>query len=169
MPGRPKLRAAIAAIESIGGEDAVFERIAAGETFVGIARELGIGQYTIYSWLNRSPGREERRAKYAEAQKHAADAHVDIGLDVVEKSLHADSNVEVQAARNIAGYRQWMAEKMNRAKYGKETAQLNLNIGSLHLDALRELGGEASQLIEDTEVELLPSGDGEDDEIEQLL
>lgn len=68
------------------------------------------------------------------------------------------STAEATLARSQSSSRQWWASKLNRDKYGqgRQGIDVNINVGELHLDALRKHGnrealegGEPEQLESD--------------------
>lgn len=130
MPGTPIKRQLIARIDQIGGPEAIIERVASGETLTSIAAELGVSREALSGWMNRD---EERTIALRSARARAAEALVDQTLQIAD----AASPQEAQVARLRIDTRQWIASRWNRAEYGQDKAAVEINIGSLHLDALR--------------------------------
>lgn len=142
MSGRPKLRAFCRKVEKNGGEDAVFERIADGEPIKTIMADYGVSRGMFYLWKK---GNEELEEKYTVARQLAADAHVENALEILddlEDEGDTVTSAQVGAASARANYRKWLASVQNREQYGerKGGVELTLNVGELHLDALRASG-----------------------------
>ena len=72
----------------------------------------------------------------------AADALVDDGLEILDEPAMGITSAEVQLRRGRADYRKWLASVRNRTDYGDHGTDVNVNIdiGQLHLDALRHAG-----------------------------
>jgi len=135
-----------AAALDAGYDDAIhyiIERIANGESLVKIAKDVGqMSRWTLYIWLKDDP---ERWRLYQQAREVGADALVDEAQEILDTADHKDS-ASVASARNRAQFRQWQAEMRNPRTFGRPTAktEVNLNVGLLHLDTLRKLGGPES-------------------------
>src|SRR5690606_3859770 len=136
---RPHLARFSALIEKLGGDHVIFDRIAEGESMRSIGESFGYSRGMIYSWIYA--GGEERRKRWNEAKKLAAHAHVEDATELLENSRPVTSG-EAQHLRSRAEHKKWLAKVYNREEYGDEQGRidLNLNIGSLHLDALRAAG-----------------------------
>ena len=140
MSGRPFLQQISKSIESLGGDEWFFGRIINGDTMAAIAETVGCSRSFLYQWLDLK--RDERRAALAEARKLSADALVEDGGKLLDRlaGTHATSS-EVSLAISRAN-RQWRASRFNRELYGEPRAgvEVNVSIGTLHLDALRARG-----------------------------
>lgn len=133
MAGTPIKRQLVANIADIGGPEAIINRVASGETLTAIAAELGTSRELLSQWMNRD---EDRAAALREARARAADALVDQTIAIADTA----SPAEAQLARLRVDVRQWAARSWNRAAYGtQDKAAVEINIGSLHLDALRHV------------------------------
>ena len=133
MAGRPKRAALVKAINTAGGEDAIIDRITAGETIAAIADSLGASRPMLSTFLNRSPDAKERLTRARETSAHAL---VEEALAIADSATHDDD----RAKRLQVQMRQWLAGKFNRAAYGDAPAPaVQVNLGQLHLDSLRRV------------------------------
>jgi hypothetical protein len=134
-----------AAIAEAGGEDAVFERLADGERVRDIMRSFGWSRPFFYQWLDHgAANKERRRAKYALAKRASAEAYAeDAGAildDLAEQPVGEITPALVALSGKRADYRKWVAGMRNPEEFGDKAAGLTVNIGTLHLDALRQVG-----------------------------
>lgn len=132
-------------VEALGGDDYIFDRLAGGDPVGAIARDLGVSRPYLYTWRNQRPEAlaAERRRRWEESIELSADAKEEEGAEILDDLAARDivTSAEVQLATSRARYRQWQAETRNRTRYGNETGTvINVNLGSLHLDALRARG-----------------------------
>jgi hypothetical protein len=119
-------------VHAAGGEAQVFHLIAGGMTVSKLCATLELAQGTFYDWVERVPGRRETLNR---ARSLAAHALADQTLEIVDSATIE----EVQLAKLRADIRLKLAAKHNRAYYGNaESPLVNINLGSLRLDALRE-------------------------------
>jgi hypothetical protein len=148
MPGRPKLaefvrKANVAgAKEGVSGEEYLLGRIANGEPMGDIMADFGHDRTFFYMWLKMQPGRDARKAAYEEAKLFKAHSLAEQGQSILDDLAVAGPGIvaaaDVSLADKRASYRQWMAGVLNREEYGPRTgASLVVNLGQLHLDALR--------------------------------
>ena len=160
MPGQPKFTALCVQIDSeVDGELEIMERVGAGETSKSIAESYGVSYELLRRWLNLHP---ERRRAYDAAKADSADALVEEAGEILDDA-DAESGPSVQKAKSRAEHRRWLASKRDRQQYGddaKANVQVNVDLSSLHLDALREVGHMDHAPL--AEVELLPDESGPD-------
>lgn len=141
MPGRPKLRALLAGIESVGGLPEILDRIASGRTMASIARDIGSTPNMLGDWLNDDPA---RRADYLRARGASALALAEQALEISD-----GSSIEgVQVSRLQVDTRKWLASKYDAATYGDKHTGVQINIGQLHLDALRKVQADMQPVID---------------------
>ncbi len=161
MPGQPKLRTLSAEIEKRGGDQHVFDRIAAGDTVCSIGDSFGVSRQLIYRWI-RSGG-EEREAAWKAAKRQSADALVDDGLEILDAPAEGITSAEVQLRRGRTDYRKWLASVRNRAEYGERDASVNVAVsfGELHMEALLAAGSYASLKREPELLEAVIEEEGE--------
>lgn len=121
---------------------------AGGRTLTKLARELSnaldleIGVEQLTRWLYRTHDRADVVARLAEAREQGAHAMVGHALDDAEGITDKDQ-ASVIRVRNDARF--WTATRFNRRELGEQKAgvQINLSVGSLHLDAMRQRSVEA--------------------------
>lgn len=144
MAGTPKKRETWAKITEFGGVEAICERIAAGDSMVGLAREIGVGRHMLYKVLRWDPRAKEM---VAEARRLKAESHAHDALrmaDEVEEAPNAISKVREQIR-----VRQWLAGAENPERYGqKAAAAVNVNVGDLHIEALKKVQETQGQTID---------------------
>ena len=117
----------------MGGPERIVERVASGETLAAIAQELDTSREQLSQYMNSD---EQRAAALRSARARAADALVDQTVAIADAATPADA----QVARLKIDVRQWAASRWNRAEYGQDRGPaVAINIGSLHLDALRQV------------------------------
>jgi hypothetical protein len=141
MPGRPKLQMFAQTIESLGGDDWFFGQVEGAVSMPKIALQVGCSKSQLYAWMDLLPGRRERyeRAKKMSAETLAEDAH-DIPEELASRKVFAPQDVALAKLRVDTKMRR--AAQIDPEHYG-EKAGINvnvLNVGELHLDALRKLG-----------------------------
>lgn len=180
MAGRPKLRKLEADILELGGEEWVLGEIASGRRIGDIAEQFGVSRRLLYQWRDRAhrkdrirPLWEEAVAMSAEADVETAMAHFDrldeiVGHDPVsgQELRRVPASSEVQLASSRAKYLQWLASRKDPDRYGAQDAAVavNVNLGSLHLDALAAVKSREAlpaAPVEEADFELLPPEGGE--------
>jgi len=124
-------------ITKMGGVDVVLDRIEGGDTLMSIAADLGISRHLLGRCLNNSPGIRDRLlvARRGRAEKWAEET-LDIADNVAE-----DPNA-INKAKIRIDARRWLAGVDDPDRFGVKTAQVNISIGGLHLDALRKVQSE---------------------------
>ena len=120
------------AIHAFGGEDAVLEFIASGGTISALCKVLGIGNTTFDRWVER--GGEERMAAYARARVRAGQSLAEQTIDIAD----AATVQEVQLAKLRCDRRAWLASKLSEEFSDKQQPLVNIDLGSMALDALRK-------------------------------
>ena len=158
MAGKPKLKAALAALDSRGGPEALQQELLSGKTIPMIAKELGLDRGYLQRNLmkNEEYGRaiKEIEAEIADVQaalalqelvelkEERADekaAARDPKNEAIDKNLQYVSQVDIGIAKGLAHQRNFIAASFNKARYGSGNQQnIQINIGDLHLDALRK-------------------------------
>ena len=142
MAGRPLLRAlklTLAEAASAAGfptaEEYFFARVANGERITAICKDLKVSRDLLYDWIRND---DRRQVALREARKVSADALADQALDIVD-----NANPEtIGVAREQARYRQWLAQSFHRELYAPNapgSPGLTINVGTLHLEALRAI------------------------------
>lgn len=147
----------------IGGEERIFDLLLSGATMSDVAREVDCSRGLLYQWMHLD---EERWESYQESRRLGAYSMTDEALEILDGS-NAES---IQVDRERAKMRQWMAERANRADFGKEPkTQVTLNLGAIHLTAIKNTSAEIAAAFDDVpeaEYEMLPPAE---DNIEDLL
>ena len=119
------------AIHKFGGEDAILEFIASGGTISALCKVLGIGTATFDRWVDR--GGEGRMAAYARARTRSAQSLAEQTIDIADTATIQ----EVQLAKLRCDRRAWLAGKLSDEYSDKAAPLVNIDLGSLALDALR--------------------------------
>jgi hypothetical protein len=119
-------------IHQFGGELAIVDRLSQGETVLGLARTLGISHTAFYDWVDR--GGEARAAALARARARGGQSLAEQTIDIAD----AASPQEAQVAKLRVDTRRWLASKMNEEYGDKQQPLVNIDLGSMALDALRK-------------------------------
>ena len=128
---KAELSVANKAIHKFGGEDAVIEFIASGGTISALCKVLGVGNTTFDRWVER--GGEARKAAYARARTRAAQSLAEQTIDIADTATIQ----EVQLAKLRCDRRAWLAGKLSDEYSDKAAPLVNIDLGSMALDALR--------------------------------
>ena len=120
------------AIHKFGGEDDILEFIASGGTISALCKVLGVGNTTFDRWVER--GGETRKAAYARARTRAAQSLAEQTIDIAD----AATIQEVQLAKLRCDRRAWLASKLSEEFSDKQAPLVNIDLGSMALDALRK-------------------------------
>jgi transposase-like protein len=119
-------------IHAFGGELAIVDRLSQGETVLGVARALGISHTAFYDWVDR--GGEARAAALARARARGGQSLAEETLEIADNA----SPQEAQVAKLRVDTRRWLASKMNEDYNDKQQPLVNIDLGSMALDALRK-------------------------------
>ena len=128
MAGRPKMRRDLELLEELP-EDMVFAMFEAGKPISAICYELGIGRRALEKWIEAN----DRDDMIARARAKAAD---ELACETLAIADSADPEHAAHARVRIQT-RQWLAEKWKPSVYGTKQAQIQVNIHSMRMDALR--------------------------------
>jgi len=131
MAGHPVKRAMLAAIADKGGVEWVYAQVANGRTMWSIARELETSRNVLADWLNVDA---ERKAMYHAARAASAAALAEESMEIADKA----SELGTSKARLQMESRQWLAGVYNREEFGVKQTAVQVNIGALHIDAMRQ-------------------------------
>lgn len=156
MASNPKFRALVAKIEAMpGGWQDIFDAIADGATYRMLAIKFGVSRAFMHRVVTQD---DERRQRAEEAYRLRADAMVDESLEIAD-NVNVNLPADVQAAKLKIDLRRWLAAVDNsRYQRAERAMQVNVNIGQLHLDALRRrviTAGPADTHIAQTEQPLV--------------
>ena len=119
-------------IHQFGGELAIVDKISQGETVLGLARTLGISHTAFYDWVDR--GGETRTAALARARARGGQSLAEQTLEIADSATPQ----EAQVAKLRVDTRRWLASKMNEDYGDKQQPLVNIDLGSMALDALRK-------------------------------
>jgi hypothetical protein len=136
----------LGALEESSAIDYVCRRTAEGDTLASICRDVSahikqtVGAGTLSSWINSDHG---RKAKMAVARLDSAHVLAEDSVDLADQLAEEGTELtreEIALLRERTEGRRWLASKRDRATYGGDVAQVNVqvNTGQLHLDALRQ-------------------------------
>lgn len=132
VPTVSERQALMRRIEDVGGVEALLVRYAEGDSLQQLASHFGCRPAQI-SALLRAP---EWKDTYEHAKKLKAELSIDRGMEAVKYA--SPETAAVAKLQWEAG--KWLAGKLDVEAYGeKQQALVNINMGSLHLDALRTL------------------------------
>lgn len=148
MPGRPGLRKLTREIKrrskeaGLDGEEWLYAEIAEGKAVGAIAKDLGVGRRTLYTWRDQHGHAEERRRMWEEAMTYSAEAAVEEAQEDFDSLDHTDGDLtgpQVQLVSQRAKLKQWLAAKRDPERFGDRTrVDVTHSIGDLHLEALLE-------------------------------
>ena len=119
-------------IHAFGGEMAIADKLSEGQTVLGLARTLGISHTAFYDWVDR--GGEARAAALARARARGGQSLAEQTLEIADSATPQ----EAQVAKLRVDTRRWLASKMNEEYGDKQQALVNIDLGSMALDALRK-------------------------------
>lgn len=151
MAGRPKQRAEMVMLDK--HEETIFEMLDEGKTHKQIGERLGVMRSTVTRWLNAST---ERKQAHAESRAHASDGIAEESLEIADSS-EGMTKEGIASAKLRIETRQWLVAVWNQDKYGKDQGNVVINIGSLHLDALRQAQARPEGFAAIAEAGALPS------------
>ena len=136
MAGRPKRNRDLKALEKLGVEP-IEELVASGLGLVKVAEKLGVSKGDLFKFMD---GTEEKRVLFSRARARASHLLADAALEIAD-DLDRGDHAATQRDRLRVETRKWLAGKWNQDAYGDKQAPLvNVDLGSLHLDALRAAG-----------------------------
>lgn len=118
-------------IHAFGGEAMVFDHISQGKTIDSVIKSLGISIGGFYKWVEKDAKRGELLAR----------ARTRGGRSLAEQTLEiADSATpqEAQVAKLRVDTRRWLASKLSEEFSDKQQPLVNIDLGSMALDALRK-------------------------------
>lgn len=144
--------AKIKEIEAVGEEE-IFERVAAGESYQQLVIGLGVGYRTFNRWLDMAEG---RRQAFEAARAEAAHFYAYRALDTAQNtdpSTAASDRLKVDTDK-------WMASKLN-ASYDtrQRDVAINVSISDLHAQAAQLLASVGGDVIDGDAVEVSDDDD----------
>ena len=141
MPGRQFENKIMAEIEKLGGAEHVLDFIGDGGTVKALSETVGCSRSFLSRILNKRP---EYRTALEEGRRLQADTFAEDSMEIVDGMAAAGNfrSEDVQLAKERVSVRKWMAALNNPDRYGAKDKGVTINVGSLHLDALRKVGRE---------------------------
>ena len=156
MAGRPMVRKTLAEIKRRGGGEYLREWVLEGNSIASLARDLDVHAGSLRNMILRDA---ELTTAIDEARRVAADAHFEAGFEAISEvndrrqreimeALGGDrdiseanvTQVDLGLLKQKVGQHNLAASNWNPEKYGnRANQQININIGDLHLDALRKI------------------------------
>ena len=118
-------------IHAFGGEAMLFDHISEGKTVNSVIKSLDISIGGFYKWIEKDAQRGELLAR----------ARTRGGRSLAEQTLEiADSASpqEAQVAKLRVDTRRWLASKLSEEFSDKQQPLVNIDLGSMALDALRK-------------------------------
>lgn len=149
MAGKALKRKILKEVAEKGGADYIYEVMASGKTITAwAAEEWGCSRSYLSRALRENP--EYARAM-DRALPEAADALMEDGLSRVDALGEASTQQQIAAVREQINMRKALAAGWNRDRYGTgPKTEITLNLGDLHLDALRKISSERKEIeVED--------------------
>lgn len=121
-------------MEVEGGWERALDALRAGQRVRQLARAEGYSHQLLYKYAHST---DERWAEFCKARKQGAHGLVEEAAEILENANPLFPG-DVSKAREQAGHIRWMAERYNKDEFGgTPQVAVQLNIGALHLDALR--------------------------------
>ena len=118
-------------IHAFGGEAMLFDHISQGKTTDSVIKSLDISIGGFYKWIEKDVRRGELLAR----------ARTRGGRSLAEQTLEIADNAspqEAQVAKLRVDTRRWLASKLSEEFSDKQAPMVNIDLGSLALDALRK-------------------------------
>lgn len=145
MAGQPKKRADLLKLDEIGAQQ-VEDVLATGINIDDAWRPLGVSRGALREWLERP----EHSAVLTRARARAADKLASEALTIADEQyqrvVDPETGEERLAAKDVArdrlriDTRKWLASKWNQQQYGDQKGvQVQINLGSLHLRAVKDI------------------------------
>ena len=142
MAGQPKKREFLRKLDAIGGDMALVQMIAEGQSQASIADAMDVTRMMITRYISSN---KHLRTAIDAAKKIRAEAYAEQSLDI------ADNCVPEAAAVRKAGLRidtrKWLAAIDDPNRYGNRP-QVAITIGAMHLDALRAFNTDTGEAID---------------------
>lgn len=146
MAGFPMRRALEKKIEELGGIEFVSSHIAEGMTIGRLAEFIECSRPMLSFWINQT---EERKEAVLKARKLKAEKLAEDALDIADMADESSATA-VNKARLQVDTRKWMASKLDPENFGeKQGPQVNISIGDMHLQALKQINSEVIEITAD--------------------
>lgn len=117
------------------GEEELFALLAEGKTVAQLAERFNVGRSSLYNW--RDAGGGDRLARWEAARRLSADAHVERAGAILDEAAEVDTAAKASIARARSDFHWKLAERFSPGLYGDQSPSVVVNIGQLHLAALK--------------------------------
>jgi len=153
MAGKALKKKILTEVAQAGGADYVFDVVASGRTIKDWANDFGCSRSYLSNSLRSVP---EYAAALDRALPEAADAMMEENVNIADAIPADATSVQVAKVREQMSARRMLAAGWNRDRYGSGSrTEVTLNLGDLHLDALRKISSDRQALLaEDREREM---------------
>jgi hypothetical protein len=162
MAGRKMAKRLLADMAALGGVEYLTDYIGDGGTVQALANNLNCSRSFLSRVLNGNP---EYRQALADGRKIGADKLADDALNIMDDLTDkpALTSADVQLAKERVHVRKWLAAMNDPDRFAeKKQADTIINIGELHLGALKKLRGEMLN-VTPTVAEIVDVSRAEDD------
>lgn len=136
------LAAAAVKAEELGlesAEAAILQAVEELGALGKVSRRFGCSRAAVQAWIRTDP--ERLRPLIKEARRQAADIAAEEAGDVLDDLPLEPTSPQVQAANSKSNYKRWLAGVWSEDyRDQKAGVQVNVDIGQLHLEALRSEG-----------------------------
>jgi hypothetical protein len=120
--------------------ETLLEDYAAGDvTWETMASSVGASAVRLQQWI---ASRDDVKSAFHEAKIYRAERLADSTIGIANEVTAFTEDIQKAALK--VKTRQWMAEKLDPTRFGKQAKQ-TVNIGSLHLTAVREINAAETQ------------------------
>jgi len=158
MAGRPLAKKTLAELERRGGPEYLEEWLLEGKSLRKLAAELELSEGYFRKLILRT---DELAKAVDSARRAAADAHFDAAFEAIQdlsdrrqreimEALNGENSRDISEAnvspidlgitKQKVGQHNLAAQSWNQERYGNKSQQsVTINIGDLHLDALRKM------------------------------
>lgn len=131
-------RSVRSAVAEAGGDETLYGFVEAGRSASEILDALGLdrteeGTWVVYRLLNSNPER------YEEAKRISADALAERAFELYGEDT-PETSADAKWRNDRAGHMRWLAE-LRSGNLDGGGVNVQVDIGQLHLDALRQAGG----------------------------
>jgi hypothetical protein len=125
------------AVAEAGGLDALYAHLAAGQSINAICKAIGLpvgmaSYKTVHELMTRD------RERYDAARRESADAHAELAGAVYGEEA-PESTAKARWLHDRSGWHRWMSD-LYSGRLDKSNTSVTLNIGQLHLEALKASG-----------------------------
>lgn len=149
-----------AKVAGVTSPEFVYDYIAGGKTMAELAEHLGCSRSYASRHLNADP--EIRKALDA-ARRESAEAMADNMMNLTDEiAARIDAGEDIPPERIAVlkeqnSVKKWLASMNNPDRFAAKDKAIQINIGDLHLDALRKARSQAKVDV----IDVTPRGDGE--------